>query len=51
MTAVLLVEQNIEPIIGKVVNAKINCAMTVKRLSVVGGQMTLTTDNRDYPDL
>ena len=51
VTAVLLVEQSIEPIVGKVVIAKINCALTLKRLSVVDGQMTLTADNRGYPDL
>ena len=29
----------------------INGEMTVKRLSVIYGQMTLTTDNPNYPDV
>ena len=43
-----MVEQSFEPIVGKVVITTINCEMTVKRLSIVDGQMTLTADNRDY---
>ena len=31
--------------------AAINGEMTVKRLSVVDGQMTLTTDNPNYSDV
>ena len=31
--------------------AAINGEMTVKGLSVVDGQMTLTADNLNYPDL
>ena len=48
---VLMVDKSIEPKAGKVVIAAINGEMTVKRLSVVDGQMTLTTDNLNYPDL
>ena len=48
---VLMVDKSIEPKAGKAVIAAINGEMTVKRLSVVDGQMTLTADNTDYPDL
>ena len=48
---VLMVDKSIEPKVGKVVFAAINCEMTVKRLSVVDGQMTLTADNSNYPDV
>ena len=48
---VLMVDKSIEPKAGKVVIAAINCEMTVKRLSVVDGQMTLTADNPNYPDV
>ena len=47
---VLMVDKSIEPKAGKVVIAAINGEMTVKRLSVVDGQMTLTADNPNYPD-
>ena len=42
---VLVVDKSIEPKAGKVVIAAINGEMTVKRLSVIDGQMTLTADN------
>jgi len=42
---VLMVDKSIEPMAGKVVIAAINGEMTVKRLSVVEGQMTLTIGN------
>ena len=48
---VLVVDKSIEPKVGKVVIAAINGEMTVKRLSVVDGQMTLTADNPYYSDV
>jgi len=48
---VLIVDKSIEPKAGKVVIAAINGEMTVKCLSVVDGQMALTADNPNYPDL
>ena len=48
---VLVVDKSIEPKAGKVVIAAINGEMTVKCLSVVDGQMALTADNPNYPDL
>ena len=48
---VLMVDRSIEPKAGKIVIAVINGAMTVKRLSVFDGQMTLTADNPNYPDV
>ena len=48
---VLMVDRSIEPEAGKMVIAVINGEMTVKRLSVVNGQMTLTADNPNYPDV
>ena len=48
---ILMVDKSIEPKVGKVVIAAINCEMTVKRLSEVDGQLTLTADNPNNPDL
>ena len=48
---VLVVDKSIESKVGKVVIAAINGEMTVKRLSLVDGQMTLTADNPNYPDV
>ena len=48
---VLMVDKSTEPKAGKVVIAAINGEMTVKRLSVVDGQMTLTADNPNYPEV
>ena len=48
---VLMVDKSIEPKVGKVVIAAINGEMTVKRLSVVDSQMTLTADNLNYLDV
>ena len=48
---ILMVDKSIEPKVGKVAIAAINGEMTVKRLSVVDGLMTLTADNPNYPDL
>ena len=47
---VLMVDKSIEPRASKVVIAAINGEMTVKSLSVVDGQMTLTADNPYYSD-
>ena len=48
---VLMVDKSIEPKAGKIVIAAINGEMTVRRLSEVDGQMTLTFDNPNYPDV
>ena len=48
---VLMVDRRIEPKANKIVIAAINGEMTVKSLSVVDGQMTLTADNPNYPDV
>ena len=48
---VLMVDKSIEPKVDKVVIAAINGEMTVKRLSLVDSQMTLTADNPHYPDV
>ena len=46
-----MVDKSIEPRASKVVIAAINGEMTVKRLSVIDGQMTLTADNPYYSDV
>ena len=48
---IFMVDISIEPKFGKVVIAAINGEMTVKRLSLVDIQMTLTADNPNYPDV
>ena len=48
---VLMVDKSMEPKVAKVAVAAINDEMTVKRLSVVDGQMTLTADNPYYSDV
>ena len=48
---VLMVDKSMEPKVAEVFVAAINGEMTVKRLSVVDGQMTLTADNPNYPDV
>ena len=48
---VLMVDKSIEPKVGNVVIAAINGEMTLKRLSLVDGQITLTADNQNYPDV
>ena len=48
---ILMADKIIEPKIIKVVIAAINGEMTVKRLSEVDGQLTLTADNPNYPDV
>ena len=42
---VLVVDKSIQPKVGKVVIAAINCEMTMKRLSEVYCQLSLTADN------
>ncbi len=42
---ILMVDKSIQPKVGKVVIAAINCEMTVKRLSEVYCQLSLTADN------
>ena len=48
---VLMVDKSIEPKVSKVVFAAIDGEMTVKKLSVIDGQMTLTADNPYYSDV
>ena len=48
---VLMVDKSIEPKVSKVDIAVINGEITVKRLSVIDGQMTLTADNSYYSDV
>ena len=48
---ILMVDKSIEPKVGKVMIAAINCEVTVKRLSEVDGKSTLTADNPNYTDL
>ena len=48
---VLMAVKSIDTKVGKVVIAAINGEMTLKRLSVDDGQMTLTADNLNYPDV
>ena len=48
---VLMVDKSIEPKVGKVVIAVINGEITVKRLTVINDQMTLTADNPYYSDV
>ena len=48
---ILMADKSIEPKVSKVVIAAINGEMTVKRLSEVDGQLTLTADNPNYPDM
>ena len=48
---ILMVDKSIEPKGGKVVITAMNCEMTVNRLSEVDGQLTLTADNPNSPDL
>ena len=48
---ILMTDKSIEPKVSKVVIAAINGEMTVKRLSEVDGQLTLTADNPNYPDV
>ena len=48
---VLMVDKSIEPKVGKVVIAAIKSEMTVKHFSEVDGQMALTADNPNYPEV
>ena len=46
-----MVNRSVLPKVGKIVLADVNGEVIVKRLSKVDGQMTLTTDNPNYPDV
>ena len=48
---ILMVNRSVLPKVGKIVLADVNGEVIVKRLSKVDGQMTLTTDNPNYPDV
>ena len=48
---ILMVNRSVLPKVGKIVLADVNGELIVKRLSKVDGQMTLTTDNPNYPDV
>ena len=48
---VLMVDKSINPKVGKVVIAAIKSEMTVKHFSEVDGQMALTADNPNYPEV
>ena len=48
---ILMVENSIEPKVGKMLIAAINSEMRLKRLSKVDGQMTLTAEKPNYPDV
>ena len=48
---IMMVDKSIETKVGKVVIAAINGEMTVKRLSEVDGQLALTANNPNYPDV
>ena len=46
-----MVNSSVLPKVGKIVVAAFNGEVIVKRLSKVDGQMTLTADNSNYPDV
>ena len=46
-----MVNRSVLPKVGKIVVADFNGEVIVKRLSKVDGQMTLTADNPNYPDV
>ena len=48
---ILMVNRSVLPKVGKIVLADVNGEVIVKRLSKVAGQMTLTADNPNYPDV
>ena len=48
---ILMVNRSVLPKVGKIVVADVNGEVIIKRLSKVDGQMTLTADNPNYPDL
>ena len=48
---ILMVDKSIEPKINSVVIATVNGEMTVKRLTEVNGNLTLTADNPKYPSV
>ena len=48
---ILMVNKSVLPKVGNIVVADVNGEVIVKRLSKVDGQMTLTADNPNYPDV
>ena len=48
---ILMFNRSVLPKVGKIVLADVNGEVIVKRLSKVDGQMTLTADNPNYPDV
>ena len=46
-----MVNRSVLPKVGKIVVADVNGEVIIKRLSKVDGQMTLTADNPNYPDV
>ena len=48
---ILMVNRSVLPKVGKIVVADVNGEVIIKRLSKVDGQMTLTADNPNYPDV
>ncbi len=48
---ILMVEKSFEPKADKIVKAAINGEITVKRMSEVDRQMTISSDNPNYPDV
>ena len=48
---ILMVNRSVLPKVGKIVLADVNGEVIVKRLPKVDGQMTLTADNPNYPDV
>ena len=48
---IIMVNRRVLPKVGKIVLDYVNGEIVVKRLSKVDGQMTLTSDNPNYPDV
>ena len=48
---ILMVNRSVLPKVGRIVVADVNGEVIIKRLSKVDGQMTLTADNSNYPDV
>ena len=48
---ILMVNRSVLPKVGRIVVADVNGEVIIKRLSKVDGQMTLTADNPNYPDV
>lgn len=47
----LVVDKSIEPTDGKIIIAAIDGELTVKRLSLLKGRVTLVPENPNYPDM